>query len=105
MLSITVSVGLCLEFDEHGDLRQVQEFGELLWNSENLEVEIYNVHNFTAPQPLHKTNIITTSNIIYCTYGILWRLCPRHNVEDCNLEFDEWYNKNSKPYKIQALEN
>ena len=91
MLSIEVSVGLFFKFDKHGALSQVQAFGELLCNSENLEAEIYNVHNLTAPQPRPKPNIIPSSKPIHCTYGILWYLWSGHNVEEWHLGFDEWY--------------
>ena len=40
ILAIAVYVGLCFEFDERGDLGQVQSFRELICNSENLEAEI-----------------------------------------------------------------
>ena len=105
MVAVAVSIGLCFEFYEHRALGQAQEFVELLCNSDNLEAETYNVKNFTAPWTRPKTNIIPTSKLISCQYGILWHLWSRQNVEDCHLEFDEWYKKHTKTYKIQALEN
>ena len=97
MLAFAVSVGLCFEFYERGDPGQVQALGELLCNSENLEAEIYNAQNFTVPQHRSKNNIIPTSKLIHCHYGILWRIWYGHNVEDWHLEFDEWFKKHTKP--------
>ena len=85
MVAVVVSYGLCFKFDEGGALGRAQAFGESLYNSENLGDEIYNVHNFTAPQPQPKPNIIPTSKLIHCPYGILWRLWSGNNVEDCYL--------------------
>ena len=82
MLFIAVSVGLCFEFDERRDLGQVQVFGKIICNSENLQVEIYNVHNFIDPQPQLKPNIIPTSKLIHFPYGILCRIWYGRNVED-----------------------
>ena len=86
-----------------GAFGQVQAFGELICNSENLKVEIYNVHDFMAPQTWPKPNIIPTSKLINCPYGILLPLWSGRNVEDWYLEFDEWYENHIKP-KIQALD-
>ena len=82
MLSISVSVGICFEFDEREALGQAQAAGELICNSEKLEDDIYNVHNFTAPRTRPKTNIIPTSKLIHFTYGILWNLWSGQNVEE-----------------------
>ena len=90
MLFILVSVGLCFGFDERRDLGQVQVFGKIICNSENLEAEIYNVHNFTELLPKPKPNIMPTSKLIYFPCGILWRLCYGGNMDDWNFEFDEW---------------
>ena len=103
MLSIAVSVGRCFEFDYRGALGQVQAFGELICNSENLEADIFNVHNFTAPIPRPKPNIIPTSKIIRFPYGVLWRLWYGRNMGDWNLDFYEWYEIHIKPHIIQSL--
>ena len=71
MVAISVSVGLCFKFYERGSLGQAQAFVELPCNSNKLESDIYNVHNFMAPQYRPKPNIIPTSKTIHCPYGIL----------------------------------
>ena len=81
MIAIAVSVGLYFEFDKPGALGESQAFRELLYNSENLEAEIYYFHNFTAPLPQPKTSIIPNSKLIHCPYGTLWSLWSGHNVE------------------------
>ena len=100
MIVIAVSAGLFFEFDERRDLGQVQVFVKIICNSENLEAEIYNVHNFTELRPKPKPKIIPTSKLIHCPYGILFCIWYVRNVEDWNLEFDYWYEKHIKPHKM-----
>ena len=58
-----------------------------------------------APLPRPKPSMIPTRNFIHCPFSILWCPWSVHNVEDSHLQFDEWYKKHIKAYKIQALEH